>query len=241
MTLTGQVFTLMGNIASENQAEEIIKSVDRYLLDESVGGYRLNTNFKEVLLNMGRSFGFAYGHKENGAMFSHMAVMFANALYQRGYARQGYHALNLIYEQCINFHISRMYPGIPEYFNDRGRGVYPYLTGSASWYLLTLLTQAFGVRGHLGDLELFPKLMLEQFDAEGKASVRTWFADQQIEVIYNNPDRLDYGSYNVVRVKLNNNNLQVNSPTDRYKISRQEITALDSTQKHRLVVELAVE
>ncbi len=42
---------------------------------------------------MGRCFGFAFGHKENGAMFSHMAVMYAYALYKRGYARQAYRAL----------------------------------------------------------------------------------------------------------------------------------------------------
>ena len=37
---------------------------------------------------MGRMFGFAYGEKENGAVFSHMAVMYANALYQRGFAKR---------------------------------------------------------------------------------------------------------------------------------------------------------
>lgn len=34
-------------------------------------------------------FGFAYGHKENGAVFSHMDIMYANALYQRGFAFEG--------------------------------------------------------------------------------------------------------------------------------------------------------
>jgi len=154
----------------------------------------MNTPFGEVLLNTGRCFGFAYGHKENGAMFSHMAVMYASALYRRGFARQAYEVLNHIYQQSAKLQVSRMYPGIPEYFNNRGRGAYPYLTGSASWYLLTLLTQAFGVRGQLGELVLSPKLVLEQFDGEGKAYVRTRFADRELEVIYQNPDRLDYGS-----------------------------------------------
>ena len=35
----------------------------------------------------------------------------------------------------------------------RGRGAYAYLTGSASWLLLTLLTESFGVKGRLGDCE----------------------------------------------------------------------------------------
>ena len=239
MTLTGQVFTLMGGIASDAQAQKIIQSVNRYLYDESVGGYRLNTNFGEVLLNMGRCFGFAYGHKENGAMFSHMAVMYASALYRRGFARQAYEVLNHIYQQSANFQVSRMYPGIPEYFNNRGRGAYPYLTGSASWYLLTLLTQAFGVRGQLGDLVLSPKLVLEQFDGEGKAYVRTRFADRELEVIYQNPDRLDYGSYQVVRVTLNDQVVRENSSTNGCKIPRQSIVALEPNQLHRITAWLA--
>ena len=30
---------------------------------------------------MGRAFGFAYNHKENGAIFSHMVMMYAYGLY----------------------------------------------------------------------------------------------------------------------------------------------------------------
>jgi len=239
MTLSGQVFTLMGGIATDEQADMIIQSVDKYLLDGSVGGYRLNTNFKEVLLNMGRCFGFAYGHKENGAVFSHMAVMYAYALYDRGYARQAYLVLDLIYQQSSNFPDSRMYPGIPEYFNPRGRGMYPYLTGSASWYLLTLLTQSYGIRGWLGDLLLNPKLVREQFDDEGITSVQVWFADRRFQVIFQNPDRLDWGTYKIVQVRLNNDELPVKIPADGYRIPRQRINTLDPNQVHRIMVYLA--
>ena len=84
--------------------------------------------------------------------------MYANALYQRGLIPEGYRVLDEIYQHCQNFTVSRMYPGIPEYIDPQGRGVYPWLTGSASWYLLTMVTQVFGVRGQLGDLVLEPKL-----------------------------------------------------------------------------------
>jgi cellobiose phosphorylase len=188
---------------------------------------------------MGRCFGFAYGHKENGAMFSHMAVMYAYALYQRGYAPQGYKVLKHIYQQSINFQVSRMYPGIPEYFNSRGRGVYPYLTGSASWYLLTLLTQAFGVRGQLGDLVIDPKLVLEQFDHQGKTCVHTWFADRKLEVIYHNPDRFDYGGYKISRVRLNDDEIVVNSHTNGCRIPRQMIAGLEPDQTHRINIWLS--
>lgn len=207
MTLTGQVFALMADIASDDQAIEIMRAADSLLYDEKVGGYRLNTDFKEVLLNMGRCFGFAYGHKENGAMFSHMAVMYAYALYQRGFAHAGYRALDSLYRQCANFPASRMYPGIPEYFTPDGRGVYPYLTGSASWYLLTLVTQVFGLRGRLGDLVLDPKLVAAQFDEQGNASIHTRFAGREIQVSYHNPLRRDYGQYRIQSVQVNGSSL----------------------------------
>ncbi len=203
MTLTGQVFTLLCGIADQEQAKQLIRSVDHYLVDPAVGGPRLNTDFKDVLLNMGRCFGFAYGHKENGAMFSHMAVMYAYALYERGFATQAFQILKYIYKQSTRFAISRMYPGIPEYFDDRGRGVYPYLTGSASWYIFALLTQAYGIRGDLGDLKLMPKLVAEQFNQSGETNIRTIFAARTLEVKYVNPELIEYGDYIIDRVLLN--------------------------------------
>jgi cellobiose phosphorylase len=237
MTLTGQVFTLMGGVATDEQVEKIIQSVDHYLFDPGVGGYRLNTDFGEVLLNMGRCFGFAYGHKENGAMFSHMAVMYAYALYQRGYIREAYKVLQQIYTHSVNFPVSRMYPGIPEYFNARGRGVYTYLTGSASWYLLTLLTQSFGVRGELGDLILAPKLVKEQFDAEGKAGVRFFFADRELLVLYENSGRRDYGAYKVGYISIDGHEQQLD-PAGNVQIARQQITGLKPGKIHEIYVRL---
>ncbi len=47
MMLTGQVFSVMGNVADDAQTAAIIKSADLYLYKKEVGGYRLNTDFKE--------------------------------------------------------------------------------------------------------------------------------------------------------------------------------------------------
>ena len=184
MTLTGQVFNIMGNVASKERVESIVKAVDNYLFDLKVGGCRLNSDFKEVKLDIGRCFGFAFGHKENGAMFSHMAVMYANALYKRGFKADGYKVLDTIYKHCIDFDKSKIYPGIPEYINERGRGLYNYLTGSASWLLLTIIEEVFGVKGDLGDLVIMPKLDESQLDSEGKCSVTSLFADKLITFIY---------------------------------------------------------
>jgi cellobiose phosphorylase len=220
MTLTGQVFTLMCGIATEEQAKSIVHAVDKYLYDEILGGYRLNTNFGALMLNLGRAFGFAYGHKENGAMFNHMTVMYAYALYKRGLVREGWRVLNGIFRQSCNFERSRIYPGIPEYFNERGRGMYTYLTGSAAWYLFTLLTEVYGIRGELGDLIIEPKLTAAQFDDQGLTRVHTLFAGKCITVTFENPERLEYGSYQVAELTVNGKPVPLEGPTLRAHLPR---------------------
>ncbi len=202
MTLTGQVFAIYGETATNKQICKIIESADKYLYDKNVGGYKLNTDFKELKLNMGRLFGFAYGHKENGAMFSHMSVMYANALYRRGFVHAGHKVLNEIYEHCQDIDKAKIYPGIPEYIDPKGRGMYPYLTGSASWYILTEVLEVFGIKSKFGNLELEPKLVKEQFDKNHKASIKTLISNNLVEVIYTNYSNLDYGDYKIKQIKF---------------------------------------
>ena len=133
---------------------------------------------------MGRAFGFAYGHKENGAVFSHMAVMYGNALLQRGFVRAGYKALDALYRQASDFEHSRIYPGLPEYFDDRGRGMYPYLTGSASWLLMTMVTEICGIRGIYGDLGLQPRLVRELLDENRRMDVHLTFAGVPLHICF---------------------------------------------------------
>ena len=72
-------------------------------------------------MNLGRMFGFAYGHKENGAVFCHMAVMYAYALYSRGFVNEGYRVLDTLKKSSMDFERSGIYPSIPEYFTPNGR------------------------------------------------------------------------------------------------------------------------
>lgn len=228
MTLTGQVFTLMGGVADEAQVDGALASADRYLWDEAVGGYRLNTNFHEVKLDLGRAFGFAFGHKENGAMFSHMAVMFANALYRRRRAAAAWRVLERLYRHAQDFPVSRMYPGIPEYVDPRGRGMYPWLTGSASWYVMTLIQWAYGVRGVWGDLLFDPQLLPEQFDEQGNAEIETRFSQWRLRVRYHNPQRLPPERYRVQSVMLNGKPLS----HEQGRISRAVLHMLPTEQVH---------
>jgi cellobiose phosphorylase len=240
MNLTSQVFTTMGGAATDEQVESIIKSADKYLKDSKVGGYRLNTNYHEVKKNLGRLFGFAFGHKENGAMFSHMAIMYGNALYKRGFAKAGYEVINSIYSQCVDFEKSRIYPGVPEYINEKGRGMYHYLTGSASWMLLTVLTETFGVKGDLGDLVIEPKLLASQFDEQGNAGVDALFADRNIKVIYNNSNKLDHGQYKIQAVTINGSEVSCELAGGKAVIKREVLEALEADKVHEISVQLSM-
>ena len=184
MMLTGEVFTIMSGVATDEQISEIVKSADKYIYDPSIGGYKLNTDFHEIKTDMGRMFGFSYGQKENGAVFSHMTVMFGNALYTRGFKEEGWKVLGTLYRHATDFEKSKIYPGVPEYFDPKGRGVYHYLTGAASWLMLTVLTEMFGIKGCYGDMVFEPKLLPSQFDSEGKASVDFEFNGKPVTVIY---------------------------------------------------------
>lgn len=234
MMLTGQVFTIMSGTATEEQVGEIVASADKYLYKEDVGGYRLNTNFHEIKTDLGRMFGFAYGHKENGAVFSHMTTMYANALYNRGFAKEGYKALNALYKQSINFNKSKIYPGIPEYFNDRGRGMYHYLTGAASWYMLTVITQIFGVKGSLGALSIMPRLMAKQFDAEGRAEISLPFGERLFNIVYVNEAHKEYSEYRIGDVYLDGN--RINLQENNILLQKEQIELLDKESEHQIIV-----
>ena len=222
MMLTGQVFAIMSGTAEDEQVAAIARSADRYLYKKEAGGYRLNTDFRELKFDMGRMFGFAYGEKENGAVFSHMTVMYANALYRRGFVREGYRALQSLADTALDFQTSRIFPGIPEYFNADGRGMYHYLTGAASWYMLTVITQVFGVHGEGGDLVITPKLVREQFDERGEAAIDFSFAGKQFHAVIVNPAGKDFGAYRAPRTVLSRE--KINSLPESGNTIRVELT-----------------
>ena len=237
MMLTGQVFAIMSGTADTEQVKAICKSADTYLYEKEVGGYRLNTDFKEDKFDLGRMFGFAYGEKENGAVFSHMTVMYANALYQRGFVREGYKALQTLADTALNFEVSKIYPGIPEYFDGKGRGMYHYLTGAASWYMLTMITEVFGVHGDVGALVIEPKLVNEQFDEAGNASIEVSFAHKNFKIDFYNPKGLSYGEYTIKKAVCDSKK-QLICNASCVRMTKEEVDSMQG-DVHHIVVELA--
>ncbi len=204
ISLTGQTMALLNMVATKNQANKIASSTKDLLFDQSVGGYRLNSNYHEVLTNMGRAYGFAYGHKENGAVFAHMAVMYAYGLYQYDLVDYGYEAYQTLLDQALNKD-SGVLAGIPEYFNNRGHGKYSYLTGSASWLIKLLRTEVFGIKMQFGQLTLNPKLSQAEF-MNGKATIHTYIFGQKTTITYINKNNLPFGKYQIQKILLDGQN-----------------------------------
>jgi cellobiose phosphorylase len=207
MTLSGQVFPLMAGVATPEQVEQIMRTVQQRLLDPVHGGIRLNTDFREPQPDLGRAFSFYYGEKENGAVFSHMAVMYAFALYSQRQARAARKVWHALYEKAMQQDIARIFPCLPEYFNAHGRGMYCYLTGSASWMVYLLHTTVYGVRGRRGDLVLDPQLCKADFDRRGRTAVNTCFAGRDLTVQYINRKRLDPQQYRILHITCDGEDL----------------------------------
>ena len=115
MTLTGQTFPLMSQIVDQELTSKIISSVNYYLLHSTIKVPRLNTDFKDLKIDLGRAFGFAYGHKENGAIFSHMVMMYVYSLYLNEQVSEGYQIINSLFDHLIdtnNQEYIQIYPNI---------------------------------------------------------------------------------------------------------------------------------
>ena len=236
MNLTAQTFAVMSGAASDEQVLKAYYSAETVLKDPNTGGYRLTTPLGSNTWNFGRGFALIYGEKETGAMFSHMAVMFMNALYSRNFVQQGYEVFTTIYNLCTDTEKAKIYPGIPEYITHEGRGMYHYVTGAASWLLLTMLIQVFGVKGEMGDLLLQPKLVGKQFGEKGRASVRTVFAGKQLEIVYMNPNRLEYEDYSIEKVFVNGLDIQIPSNQKRIKICKNEFFKIFAEKNNKIEI-----
>ncbi|RPI23766.1 MAG: hypothetical protein EHM70_22130 [Chloroflexota bacterium] len=117
--------------------------------------------------------------------------------------------------------------------------MYPYLTGSASWLLLTLLCESFGVQGSYGNLSLGPRLVSAQFDAHGVAGIRTQFAERCLEIFFHNPANLNYGQYQVQRILVDGVEETFDRQEERAVLRREIILELSARpQVHRIDVTL---
>jgi cellobiose phosphorylase len=215
MDLTSQVIPIICNITDKEMSAEVYESIKKILKDEGSPGIRLTSEFKNIDLNVGRITGFVYGHKEHGSKWVQQNIMLAYGLYKQGLVSQGNEIMQEVYEIANQTETAKIFPGIPSYFDNQNKGAYAYLTGSSSWFLLTLITQIFGIKGKYGALCIEPKLSTDYFNEEGISEISTIFSGRNINVVFVNKNHLDFGSYSIKDIAVNGSKISFsNSSTE---------------------------
>ncbi len=189
VSLTAQAMALLNKTVKLEEAKKISKTTKAHLYNYSCGGYHLNENYHEIKMNMGRAYGFSYNHKENGAVFSHMALMYTKGLFNYELSDYGREALYALINRA-KAKDSKVALGIPEYFTERGEGKYLYLTGSATWLLLVLKESLFGIKYIEGKTYIKPQLKAEDF-IDGKLTLKTIHYGKKTTFEFINPNKLD--------------------------------------------------
>lgn len=115
--------------------------------------------------------------------------------------------------------------------------MYSYLTGSASWFVLTLLTEVFGLKGEDGDLLIEPKLCAEQFKSTSTITINRIFLGKPLKINFSNPKKLEWGKYKIIKASLNSHQLSLKDLC-RIIIPRRSILALSSDTLNRINIVL---
>ncbi len=202
MDLTSQVIPILSQVATDKQISQIMPALNTFLSDKYFEGYRLCTPYNKIDLTMGRVSGFVYGYKEHGSKWSQQNIMLMLALYQRGFVQEAYRLLKSILSLSLNSSKSKIFPGIPSYYEPGDRGAYAYLTGSSTWFLLALTSEIFGLKAAWGDLLLHPKLHADFFDVNKNCSITRTFRDLSLEIRYHNPGNLSYPEYKIDKIRI---------------------------------------
>lgn len=235
MMLASQVFPILSGVAETHHIVKISKSLLRYLKDKDFYVFRLNTDFGHLKLNLGRAFGFSFGDKENGSIFCHMNVLLAFALYQQGFVKEGYKIFQSLFTLASQT-AAQVMPCIPEYFNLTHKGLYSYLTGSASWFIYLFISQIAGIQFSQGMLCIEPKLLKDQFLRSSKLKLSIHLEGKRIEILYANPHKKSWPHYSIKQVRLNNKNLQLIPKAKKIHLPASNINRLLNHPTNRLEI-----
>lgn len=189
INLMPQSFSIISGTADGQKAEKVIKSVNKYLRDRTVGGLKLNyPPYREFDPMIGRLTGFAPGTKENNAVFNHANLFWIYAMLllgKPGEAFRSWDGINpLNHEQTE----AKIPPFLPEYWVSEdnghisGRGEYPLLTGSAVWARIIFERYVIGFRAYVDGITIDPKIPAGESWKDVKFYTRFKGADYVINV-----------------------------------------------------------
>ncbi len=210
--LTTQVMCIMHGMASPERIQYILNACNSLLKDEDGLCYRLCRPFDGLDLNLGRLTGFVYGYKEHGSKWMQQNLMLAYGLCKRGFNADASQLLQEVYQLATDSARSKIFPGVPSYFEPGDRGAYAYLSGSSAWLLLSLTTQLFGIRGEEGQLCFHPKLDRQFFGDQDIVSIQTTFKNKKLMVYYHLIEEAT--SFRIKEMKINGKSINIDPSKD---------------------------
>lgn len=223
--LISQAFSILSDVAPLDKRDEIIRHVEKELVDHNNKIIKLLTPpFNKSRNNPGYIMDYAEGIRENGGQYTHGSIWYIKALlkmkkYEEAFAYFNY--LNPI-ERSLNKKSINTYKVEPYVIaadiyankNHLGRGGWTWYTGSAGWFYRLLLVDILGFEKEKDILYIRPRV---------PKSIK------QYEFIYNYSSKTSY----FIKVKIGNNNQIV---VDKEKVKAIKLN--DDGKKHIVEVEV---
>ena len=98
------------------------------------------------------------------------------------------------------------------------------------------MTEAFGVRGRLGALEIAPALMGGEFDKDGLARLELTFAGRRLDIHIHNAAHKDPDGYHLAAAALDGGDIPLSD--GKALLSREALAALDPAAVHTIHIYL---
>jgi len=201
-----QSWSVISGAAKPSRAEEAMKAVENYLIDNEEGIIKLLTPpFNDGDLEPGYIKGYVPGVRENGGQYTHGAVwtIMAFALMGNGdRAQELYHMINPINHSRTQIEAARykvepyvMAADVYAVHPNLGRGGWTWYTGAAGWMYRVGLEHILGIKKRADKLVIDPCIPRSW----PEFTVEYTFGHSVYKIRISNPDKINKG---VKQVKL---------------------------------------
>ena len=163
--LLPQAFSVIAGGFSESRVNKALSSVEKYLVDAESKTVRLFTPpFEKTERNPGYIKGYLPGVRENGGQYTHAALWYAYALFEKNLPDKAFEILSYLNplshtETAADVSLYKKEPYViaGDVYDD-GTGGWTFYTGSAGWYFRTVTEKLLGISVKKGKMYLSPCL-----------------------------------------------------------------------------------
>lgn len=177
--LLSQSWSILTDIASDEQKESIFKEVDKRLVNKDLRIIKLlMPSFQDSTNNPGYIMAYPVGIRENGAQYTHATMWYIKTLLKENKIEEAHNYLKMISsidrsltkEQVDTYKVEPYVVPADIYSNpsQKGRGGWTWYTGAANWYYKIVLEDIIGFKKRGNKLTLNPKIPAdwESFELE---------------------------------------------------------------------------